>query len=232
VPTPPPTAPDASTEDIAIESAPPDLPFAALLRTAEADGRVLHREDIYGSGPPVDMVSEEILDFVVANVGHRVLDVGCGIGPYVHRLRELGHDCIGIDTNTDAIEAGRRLGRPLEVASAYELDFADDSFDSVILVECLEHLPEYERALAEAARVARSTIVLTVPNIGVLPPMSKRAVVPWHILEATHINFFTPRIMEKTLLRFASRCETGTLGMFYEVDGEPMHMHVTAVAHL
>jgi SAM-dependent methyltransferase len=217
-------------EDLAAPT--PELPFDALLRAAERDGRVLHREDIYGSGPPVDMVSEEILAFVLANVGHRILDVGCGIGPYVHRLRELGHDCIGIDTNADAVEAGRRLGRPLTVASAYELDYEDDSFDSVILVECLEHLPDYDRALSECARVARSTIVLTVPNIGVLPAMSKRALAPWHILEGTHLNFFTPGIMEKTLLRHAPRCETGTLATFFEIDGEPLDMHVTAVAHL
>ena len=199
---------------------------------AGAEGRILHRADIYGSGPPVDAVSEEILDFVADHVGERVLDIGCGIGPYVDRLYRLGKTVTGIDTNTEAVAAGRALGRPLEVASAYELPYENDSFDSVILVETLEHLPEPERALAEAARVARSTLVVTVPDIGVLPAMSKLFVVPWHILEGTHVNFFTPEILRRTLLRYAASCEVTTLGRFFEVDGEPMHMHVAAVAHL
>lgn len=211
---------------------PAELPYEALLSAAGVEGRILHRDDIYGSGPPVDAVSEEILQFVVANVGERVLDVGCGIGPYVDRLCRLGKECIGIDTNAEAIAAGRALGRPLEVASAYELPFDDGSFDSVILVETLEHLPEPERALAEAARVARSTLVLTVPDIGVLPVMSKKFVVPWHMLDATHVNFFTPEIMRKALLRHASSCTVTTLGQFFDVDGEPVHMHIAAVAQL
>lgn len=209
-----------------------ELPYEALLAQAGEEGRILRREDIYGSGPPVDAVSEDIFDFVASHVGDRVLDIGCGIGPYVDRLCRLGKTCVGIDTNAEAVAAGRALGRPLEVASAYELPFDDDSFDSVILVETLEHLPEPEKALAEAARVARSTLVLTVPNIGVLPAMSKRVVVPWHLLDATHVNFFTPEIMRRTLLRHAASCTVTTLAPFFDVEGEPMHMHVAAVAHV
>jgi len=209
-----------------------DLPYAQLFREAGQVGQVLHREDIYGSGPPVDAVSEEILAFVLANVGKSVLDVGCGIGPYVRRLTEAGVDVIGIDTNEQAIRDGKRLGRELRVMSAYDLEFEDDSFDSVILVETLEHLDDYERALHEAARVARDTIVVTVPDISAIPLMSKRLVVPWHLLEATHINFFTPEILQKALLAVCAECEVGRLGHFFDVDGEPVFMHATGVGRL
>lgn len=226
----------ASTDRSAVDDEavpqPVELPYETLLAGAGAEGRILHRDDIYGSGPPVDAVSEEILEYVADHVGNRVLDIGCGIGPYVERLCRLGKTCVGIDTNAEAVAAGRALGRPLEVASAYELPYEVDSFDSVILVETLEHLPDPEQALAEAARVARSTLVVTVPDMGVLPAMSKRFIVPWHILEGTHVNFFTPEIMRRTLLRHAASCEVTTLGQFFEVDGEPMHMHVAAVAYL
>lgn len=229
----------ASTETRAAPAAPPqppapadELPYSALLHAAEAEGRILHRDDIYGSGPPVDAASPEILAYVHENAGHRVLDVGCGIGPYVAHLIELGHDCIGVDTNEQAVTAGRSLGRPLQVGSAYDLAFEDDSFDTVILVECLEHVEDVERALAEAARVARKSLVLTVPNIGVIPWMSKWEVVPWHMLEGTHINFFTPETLRKILLRHTRSCDVTTLGQFLEIEGVPMHMHAAAVAHL
>jgi ubiquinone/menaquinone biosynthesis C-methylase UbiE len=169
---------------------------------------------------------------MLAATGQSILDVGCGIGPYVKHLNDAGRHCVGIDTNAQAIADGCAMGRPLQVGSAYELPYEDDAFDSVVLIETLEHLDDYESALREAFRVARSTVALTVPDIGVLPLMSKRAVVPWHLLEATHINFFTPAIMKNVLMRYAESCEVTTLAPFFEVDGEPLHMHIAAVASL
>lgn len=209
-----------------------DLPYQAIFREAEREGRVLHRDDVYGWGPTVDLVSEEILGFVLENVGSTVLDVGCGVGPYVERLNAAGKRCIGIDISRDMVAEGRALGRDVREMSAYAIEFSDSSFESVIMVETLEHLAEYERALAEAARVATSTIVLTVPDISVLPLMSKRQVVPWHLLESTHVNFFTPELLRTTLLRYTGSCELRRLGAFFEVDGETVHMHIGAAARV
>ena len=56
--------------------------------------------------------------------------------------------------------------------------------------------------------------------------------VPWHLLEATHVNFFTPETLRKTLLRYASSCDATRLGDFFDVDGEVLYMHAAAVARL
>lgn len=208
------------------------LPYEDLLKDAELSGRVLHRSDIYGSGPPVDAVSEEILQFVVDHTGQTVLDVGCGIGPYVERLAGIGRTCIGIEIDEAVVAAARGMGRDVRHMSAYNLEFPNRSFDSVILVETLEHLDDFETALAEASRVARETIVVTVPDISAIPPMSKRQVVPWHLLEATHVNFFTPTLLRRVLLKYSATCEATRLGLFFEVDGAPVFMHAAAVARL
>jgi SAM-dependent methyltransferase len=209
-----------------------ELPYQALFEEAEREGRVLHREDVYGSGPPVDLVADDILEFVIQNVGSTVLDVGCGLGPYVARLNAAGKRAIGIDINPEAVAKARGLGRDVREMSAYDLRFRDSSFESVIMIETLEHLPEYERALAEAARVATNTLVVTVPDVAVLPLMSTKQVVPWHILEATHVNFFTPALLRTTLLRYATSCEVAGLGAFFDVDGQNLHMHIGAAARL
>ena len=206
------------------------LPYEGLFQQAEREGRVLHRRDIYGSGPPQDIVSEEILQFVMDNVGATVLDVGCGLGPYVARLKAAGKHAIGVDINEEVVALAQGAGRPIELMSAYDLRFVDASFESVIMIETLEHLSSYTQALAEAARVSSLSIVVTVPDISVLPLMSKRQVVPWHILEATHVNFFTPELVRKTLLRFAPSCELTSLGPFFDVDGTILHMHIGGVA--
>lgn len=208
------------------------LPYADVLSDAERKGHVLHRGDIYSSGPPVDVVSEEILSFLLEHAGNSILDVGCGVAPYVARMRDAGKRAVGVDIDRRAIQAARAMDRPVLQMSGHRLAFAAATFDTVVMVETLEHIPQFERVLAEAFRVARESVLVTVPDISVIPKMSRRQVVPWHLLEATHVNFFTPEILKQTLLRFARRCQVTGLGAFFEVDGEEMHMHIGAVAKL
>jgi ubiquinone/menaquinone biosynthesis C-methylase UbiE len=48
-------------------------------------------------------------------------------------------------------------------ASALTLPFADNTFDLVMAIEVLEHLPDPEQALREIARVGAGAVVLSVP---------------------------------------------------------------------
>ena len=48
--------------------------------------------------------------------------------------------------------------------SAYELGFADRSFDLVVGAEVMEHLEEPERALDEIERVSCGDVILSVPR--------------------------------------------------------------------
>jgi len=113
---------------------------------------------------------------------------------------------------------------------AQQLEFSQNSFDTVIMVEVLEHLAKPMIALEEAFRVARKNILISVPNIDVLPIMSRYQVVPWHILEATHFNFFTPKILESVLKEFAEHVEVFTYGHFAPwITEKEMHMHIFGV---
>ncbi|MFN8035245.1 MAG: class I SAM-dependent methyltransferase [Acidimicrobiia bacterium] len=207
-----------------------ELPYFDTLDRAGHDGRILHRDDIYCSGPPSSIVCEPILDFAIRHVGDTFLDVGCGIGPYLERLTALGRRGVGVELSSDQVETARALGRDVRMMSALDLDFADRSFDSVVMVEVLEHLPDPERALAEAARVGRANLVMTVPDISCVPLMSSRGVVPWHLLESTHVNFFTPESLRRVLLRHFDSVEVTQLVPIMEIDGVPAYTHIAAVA--
>jgi ubiquinone/menaquinone biosynthesis C-methylase UbiE len=85
--------------------------------------------------------------------GHRVLEVGCGQGHLTRRLADQGIEVTGIDANPFAAEiAGIDRVRTMRAES---LAFEDSSFDYVISIHALEHIPELEEALAEMARVLR-----------------------------------------------------------------------------
>ncbi|MDH4981863.1 class I SAM-dependent methyltransferase [Hyphomicrobium sp. D-2] len=107
----------------------------------------------------------EALDFSGADV----IDIGCGDGAATVVLYDQTHPkrIVGIDPAANAIAAAdKRVGdRNIQFAaeSAYRLPFPDQSFDIAHLRGVLHHMDEPERAVAEAARVARTVLVLE-PN--------------------------------------------------------------------
>jgi ubiquinone/menaquinone biosynthesis C-methylase UbiE len=97
----------------------------------------------------------------------RVLEVGVGEGEISDRLR--AHfptaELVGFDLHDPDLEAQwRTRGQRNVVADAIAAPFASDAFDLVLAIEVLEHVDDPRRALAEIARVARSTVVLSVPR--------------------------------------------------------------------
>gem|GEM_PF-6207297 len=102
-----------------------------------------------------------------------VLDVGCGTGILVDVLEEIGYSAFGLDTDESAMSA---MSSSHDVGSIDAIPCADESFDVVVLNEILEHLPVgvYDRGLSESARVARVSVVVTVPNAESLESASTR----------------------------------------------------------
>ncbi|MBF0556824.1 MAG: methyltransferase domain-containing protein, partial [Nitrospirae bacterium] len=77
--------------------------------------------------------------------------------------------------------------------------FEDGSFESVICTEVIEHISDFEGAVREIARIARKRAIITVPDISAIPVCFQHNVVPWHILEATHVNFFNQSSLSRLL---------------------------------
>lgn len=98
----------------------------------------------------------------------RVLDVGCGLGQYVRRIRELPATSYGIDIESDRVREGARLTPGLLLASADSLPFAAASFDVILLNEVIEHVSDERGTLRECARVLPpgGHLVIYAPNRG------------------------------------------------------------------
>ncbi|HSJ34288.1 MAG TPA: class I SAM-dependent methyltransferase [Acidimicrobiia bacterium] len=82
-----------------------------------------------------------------------VLEVGCGSGHLTKRLAARGVDIIGIDANPNAAEVADSYR--VRTMRAEALDFEDNSFDALVSVHAIEHIPALEAALVDMARVLR-----------------------------------------------------------------------------
>jgi SAM-dependent methyltransferase len=88
----------------------------------------------------------------------RVLDVGGGTGIYATWLQSLGYEVEVIDPTPVHVEHCTRAGVHAEVGDARHLQRDDGSYDAVLLLGPLYHLPERDDrvlALREAHRVLR-----------------------------------------------------------------------------
>jgi ubiquinone/menaquinone biosynthesis C-methylase UbiE len=86
-----------------------------------------------------------------------VLDVGAGSGRHSYEAHRLGARVVAVDVG-EAIHVARR-NLPADVltvqADAEELPFEDASFDLVMSIGVLHHLPDPRRALNSLARLVR-----------------------------------------------------------------------------
>lgn len=133
----------------------------------------------YRRGEPVDVfdVMTRALRALPSDVhGMSVLEVGCSSGFYSEVLEIAGLDVsyTGCDYSDAFIGLARQKYPALrfDVEDATSLNYGDDAFDIVISGCCLLHIPEYEAAVAETARVARryaifhrTPVVLGQPNV-------------------------------------------------------------------
>jgi ubiquinone/menaquinone biosynthesis C-methylase UbiE len=104
-------------------------------------------------------------------LGPKGLDVGCGQGTYVARMRELGFEVCGIDASEGQVRlATRHVGQRGVVVegSALGIPAPDASYDFVYTINVLHHLAsvgEQRQAFREITRVLRPGGVLFVHEI-------------------------------------------------------------------
>lgn len=100
--------------------------------------------------------------------GSRVLDLGCGPGSLLRHLMDEA-DCsgTGVEIDNEAVLTAIRAGVPLiELDMDRELgEFADRSYDVVVLSRTLQTVRRPEEVLRQMIRIAPRAIV-TVPNFG------------------------------------------------------------------
>jgi len=138
---------------------------------APAPGPIGNHFDKYGSGNAIErrmmagfMASlDRLLDGAAPTA---VLEVGVGEGEVLQRVQRRFPEarCLGVDLPDDSLpDEWAARGVTAEFGDVTALRFDDRSFDLVLAIEVLEHVPDVDAALSEIARVCSGAVVLSVP---------------------------------------------------------------------
>jgi homoserine O-acetyltransferase len=148
----------AFLDDLSTDESPADEEENA----AEGDTADLNPRSIFYTHRRLDYES------ILARIppGASVLDLGCGTGGLLARLKRRGYQRImGVENDEHAILACVRRGLDVIHANLNEglPGFADDQFDYVVLSQTLQAVVDVEKVLADMLRVGRRGIV-SFPN--------------------------------------------------------------------
>lgn len=93
--------------------------------------------------------------------GKRVLEIGLGSGFTLHCIANVAKECFGLDISGETIRLNQARNTHFDLrikliqASATAIPFADNTFDVVVSIGCLHHIPDIQQAVAEIHRVLK-----------------------------------------------------------------------------
>ena len=96
----------------------------------------------------------------------RLLDIGCGVGDFIHTAEQHGWNCTGVEPSEDAKEIARKRIKA-EIHSSEDLEqIPDETFDVITMWHVLEHVDNLKWQVAQLQRLIKKDgrIVIAVPN--------------------------------------------------------------------
>jgi cyclopropane fatty-acyl-phospholipid synthase-like methyltransferase len=182
----------------------------------------------HSASPPVEQAPRSVLRRMKAKVGawtenvrlnpsikldahSRVLDIGCGAGEFLDRLRRrTGAQVFGVDFSDNArISAEKNFSIPVYVGTIEDLPQEKESFDLITAWWLFEHVSEPRGFLDSVRGLLRpgGTFAFSVPNLASLNAWLFKS--RWYHLDCPrHLFLWTPRSVKQILHQAGFRVQS------------------------
>lgn len=108
-------------------------------------------------------LNEKCIDKIIADIaGKEVLEVGCGKGFLTDLIATKGFVVTGVDLSVRHTKRNNLNITYLD-GDIENLNFKDNSFETVVCTHTLEHVQNFDRAVAELRRVTKKRLIIVVP---------------------------------------------------------------------
>lgn len=137
--------------------------------------------------------------YLPAHAGGRWLEIGCGQGRMLEKMKSWGWDVEGLDLDPAAVENTRKRGLKVNQGSLIEQAYPDDSFDAVVMNHVIEHVYDPRQLLKEIHRVLKpgGSYVAITPNIESLGVKRFKHADVMFMDSPRHLYVFTPASLDK-----------------------------------
>jgi SAM-dependent methyltransferase len=126
-------------------------------------------------------------------VGNSVLDVGAGMGEGLRVLAAHAPQALGIE-----VDERLRRSDDIEIEIRDLASMPDDSFDTVVCIDVIEHVESDAAFVEQLMRVARRRVFVSTPNYAL-------GLNEWPF----HVREYTPRQLHRMLAPFGRTTEFG-----------------------
>lgn len=111
---------------------------------------------------------ETLIEHLSLSEHARILEVGCGAGISSLRIQKFlqGKSFEVSDVDEDVLRLFQKIHFPIPYRKedVLQMERGDNEFDLIFLLEALEHISDYERALSEIFRVSKKYVIISTPN--------------------------------------------------------------------
>ncbi|MBO8143316.1 MAG: class I SAM-dependent methyltransferase [Thermodesulfobacterium sp.] len=118
-------------------------------------------------GPFKEIVGRSIM-WLKAQERGRLLDIGCGNGQFLYRMRELGWEVVGVEPDPEAVRiAKEQFGLEIFEGNIEQVELPPNSFDAITMNHVIEHVSDPIGTLGKCYRLLKhgGKLVIVTPNI-------------------------------------------------------------------
>lgn len=130
----------------------------------------------------------------------KALDIGCGVGDFLHTMEQHGWDCTGVEPSEDAKAIAKKRIKGQLLSSEEQEYLPDNNFDVITMWHVLEHVDDIRWQIQQLHRLCKpgGRIIIALPNYKSYDGQYYKA--EWAAYDVPrHLNHFNKETLIKIL---------------------------------